>query len=300
VNKLHFGRPGAQRTRLREAIYWRLIEHHRDVRDGLPTSNRFLLYELRQHQPGVLFGAYSRSEGRRSQDQNLSDASKWLRDEGLVPWPWIVDERRHVTAYSYADSVAEWLAEALDDARINPWGGAPPPLIVCESAAFGGVLERTVALDYLCPVAPTSGQVGGFLHTNIAPRLRGNQRPVLYVGDLDLSGAQIEANTRRVLVQATGERDWRRIALTDEQVRDRSLPTVMKTDKRYRPPRQHEAIEVEALGQAEGLGIVRAALDAMLPEALDDVQVREPNSASGCAGCSRATRDRRVASSRGT
>jgi hypothetical protein len=34
-------------------------------------------------------------------------------------------------------------------------------LILCESAAVGGVLERTAAPDYLCPVAATSGQVGG-------------------------------------------------------------------------------------------------------------------------------------------
>ncbi len=82
-----------------------------------------------------------------------------LRTLDLIPWNWIVDETRHLCS---------WRAAA------------------------------TVLSDLLAPIAATNGQVGGFLRTDATPALRPEQR-VLYLGDLDLSGNQIEASTRRVL-----------------------------------------------------------------------------------------------------
>jgi hypothetical protein len=161
---------------LRRAVHAVLLEHEAD--GELPTSNRFLFYELRQR-GGPLYGHSNRGRGR-SQDQNLSDASKWLRDEGRVPWSWIVDETRSLTAYSYAETVADYVADSVDDARIDCWGGELPPLLICESRTFGGALARTLAAGYLCPVTATNGQVGGFLHTNVVPILAGNERRVLF------------------------------------------------------------------------------------------------------------------------
>jgi hypothetical protein len=256
---------------LRRAVHELLLEHQEA--GELPTSNRFLLYELRQR-AGPLYRHYSH-DGGRSQDQNLSDASTWLRDEGVVPWSWVVDETGSVTAYRYAATVADFLAESVELARIDCWTGEPPPLIICASRTFGGVLKRTVAGEYLCPVTHTNGQVGGDLRTNVVPYLKGNQRPVSYVGDLDLAGADIEANTRAVLVRAGGECEWTRVALTAEQVDEHDLPRAQKIDRRFRPLRLHEAVEVEALGQGVVTEIIRAALDDLLPEPLADVQARE-------------------------
>jgi hypothetical protein len=263
----HYGRGKAAALRL--AVHELLLEH--ESAGELPTSNRFLFYELRQA-GGPLYGHSSRDKGR-SQDQNLSDASTWLRDEGLVPWSWIVDETRSLTAYLYAKTVADDLAASINRARIDCWAGEPPPLILCESRTFGGVLKRTLAPEYLCPVTATNGQVGGFLHTNVVPLLADNERRVLYVGDLDLAGGDIEENTRRVLVREAGEREWTRVALTVDQAR--GLPTHEKIDRRFRPHQKHEAVEVEALGQGVVTGIIRDALDELLPEPLDDVVERE-------------------------
>lgn len=266
MTPIDFGRGKA--ADLRRAVYERLLEH--EATCDLPTSNRFILYELRQH-GGPLYGGKGRVG--HSEDQYLSEASKWLRDRGLVPWHWIVDETRSLTAYRYADTIADYLLDTIPAARINCWGNEPPPLIVCESRTFGGVLARTLAPLYLCPVTATNGQVGGFLHTNVVPLLDGNERRVLYVGDHDLAGASIESNTRAVLEHETGERDWQRVALTSEQATD--LPIVEKIDRRFRPPRKHEAVEVEALGQGVVTEIIGAALDALLADPLADVQVRE-------------------------
>jgi hypothetical protein len=259
---------------LRRAVHELLLEH--EAAGELPTSNRFLFYELRQR-GGPLYGWGSRKDGR-SQDQNLSDASTWLRNEGLVPWAWIVDETRTLTAYRYADTVSEYVVDSLDAARIDCWDGEPPPLIVCESRTFGGVLARTLAAEYLCPVTATNGQVGGFLHTNVAPLLDGHERRVIYIGDLELAGGDIEGNTRRVLARATArvfDDRWARVALTEDQARD--LPRVQKTDRRFtcEGGRSHEAVEVESLGQGVVTAIVRDALDGLLPKPLDRVLVRE-------------------------
>lgn len=130
-----YGRPGTKAARLREVVHKLLLDHERS--GETPTSNRFLFYELVQS--GDLDKSKTRAKGRGA-DQDLSDASKWLRDEGLVPWEWIVDETRSLTEWRYADTVAEYVSEAVEGARIGCWNGSPPPLIVCESRTFGGVL----------------------------------------------------------------------------------------------------------------------------------------------------------------
>lgn len=93
--------------------------------------------------------------------------------------------------------------------------------MLVESRSLGGVL-RAMTSEYLCSIAATNGQVGGFLHREVAPILQRNDRVVLYFRDFDLQGHQIEANTRRVLEHKARRRiDWNRIAITEEQIAQR-------------------------------------------------------------------------------
>jgi hypothetical protein len=155
--------------RLQRAVLG-LLHDHRD-RGELPTSNRFLFYELVQR---ILDKTKTRQKGRGA-DQDLSDASKRLRDAGLVPWGWIVDETRSLDSWVFADTVAEYLKNEVDTARIDCWAGEPPPLLICESRTFGGVLRRGLAAEYLCPVTATNGQVGGFPAHERRPDPRGER-----------------------------------------------------------------------------------------------------------------------------
>ena len=99
---------------------------------------------------------------------------------------------------------------------------------------------------------------------------------VLYFGDLDLSGGQIEDNTRRVLEQVIGGLlRWERVALTEEQVSDHSLPVIIKRDRRYKDGKPHEAVETEALRQTVLMDILRSQLDELIPEPLARVHERE-------------------------
>jgi hypothetical protein len=255
---------------LRDLLVSLLQEHERD--GAIPTSARFLFYELVQR------GQLSKqATGARRPDQDLHDALMDIREDGRIPWSWIVDETRSVDDYKGSPSIKQGALDVLDYIALDPWRGQVP-FVLTESRSLAGVL-RGIVSDYRCRIASTNGQCGGFLRTNIAPKLQGFSI-VLYLGDLDLAGNQIEANTQRVLEQEVVEQDgmplaWERLALTEQQVRDHHLPIIIKHDRRYSDGRPHEAVETEALRQTVLQGLLRARLDELLPEPLQRVQERE-------------------------
>lgn len=273
-----------KRGQLQHAVWVLLMEHQR--RSELPTSVRYLFYELEQK--GILSKTLvERTDGKRGRraDQDLQDAVLYLREKGIVPWDWIEDETRVLHDWECAASVADYVLDSLRYASINPWLGVRRPLILCESRTVVGILARTIGPQYRCPVAATNGQAHGFLVTKIAPLIVAEDLRVLYVGDFDLAGSQIEANTREVLERHVGEEfdedRWERVALIAEQVeglKRRGVKPIGKVDKRYLKgdPRRHQmAFEVEALTQSVVTRLLRERLDAVLPEPLERVLERE-------------------------
>jgi hypothetical protein len=171
--------------------------------DGeIPTNIRFLFYELEQA------GHVSKdtvkldgTPGKRKPSADLTNAVTALRELRLIPWDWIVDESRHISAWRVDESVHSYILDTVRRAAIDRFQGVPRPVLLTESRAIGGILARSVARDYRVTVAPTGGQSNGFLRTQVADYLRkGDVRP-LYVGDADNAGNDIEANTRRVLTR---------------------------------------------------------------------------------------------------
>jgi hypothetical protein len=251
----------------REAL--RVLREH-EASGMLPTSIRFVFYELEQQ--GIVSKV---ATGARRPDQDLADAILDLRDRNIVPWNWISDETRSVTEWSTSPTVMEGVIDAVEDVRIHRWGREHPPLLVTESRSLAGVLD-TLAYMYAAPITSTNGQTRGHLENEVAP-VYGRGRRVLYLGDWDLSGGHIEANTRRVLEMAEGlPVQWERLAITQPQIEERRLTPIMKTDKRYKGRGgRHQAWECEALSQATIVEIVRAQLNALLPESLAVIQARE-------------------------
>ena len=281
TNEEGLSKPDSASGQLQRAILKILYEHEQQP-DGLPTSARFIFYELVQR--GIIEKKPKGARGRRS-DQNMHDALFYLRDRDVVPWDWIVDETRNLTRWSYSVTIADYLIGQLIGARIDVWDGEPSPMILTESRSLAGVLQN-VASQYLAFITATNGQVGGFLRTDVAPALEPGQC-VLYLGDWDWQGHQIEDNTRTVLEQLVGgELDWKRIALTEEQVNRYDLPRLLKEDKRYdedSPHRWHEAVETEALNQQIIVDIVRRRLNTMLPKGAEGAGAggAEPAEAAG-------------------
>jgi hypothetical protein len=161
----------------------------------------------------------------------------------------------------------------LPGIQLDPWKG-DIPLILTESRSLAGVL-RDLCSEYCVQIAPTNGQCGGFLHTTILPILY-EGKWVLYLGDWDLSGNMIEANTRRVLEDTKMlNLCWERLALTQAQVEQYALPVIIKHDRRFSDGGAHEAVETEALSQRVIVDIVRQRLEELLPESLETVHERE-------------------------
>jgi hypothetical protein len=260
-----------------------LYREHRD--DGaLPTGGRFLWYELEQR--GVVDKTKARGHPGvtgRGVDQYVSEALLRLREVGLVPWADIVDDTRDTSDFTGHPTVLDGVRGMLDDARLDPWDDVtPPPLVLCESRQTAAVLTPVV-YEHRALISGLGGQVHGHLVVNVVPYLRDNLT-ILWLGDRDLSGDQIQANAHRVLGQHNTADDVtvRRVALTqaqvDESQRDPDQPTlepIRKRDNRYSDGRPHLAVELEALGQQRIVALVRDALDDLLPDPLDDVRVRE-------------------------
>jgi hypothetical protein len=267
-------KPDTKAGRLQRACLERMFAHRDE--DALPTSARFIYYELIQS--GVVLKKDESADGKGQRpDQPVINALSDLRKRGVIPWEWIVDETRSLSVWRYASCVADYLADTVSMARIDAWGGQPPPMILTESRSLAGVLDG-LSREYLAPISATNGQCGGHLHTEIAPWLLEARkiidRPrVLYLGDHDFQGGQIEANTRRVLERIVGPLDWKRLAITPDQAK--GLPVISKPDRRFKPVQYHDAVETEALGQSEIVRIVREHLDGLLPEPLEVVRERE-------------------------
>jgi hypothetical protein len=280
--------PETKLGRMRVTAHELLREH--EAAGTLPTSVRFIYYEL------VARGVCSKARvDSRAPTHLLIGALTDLRKAGVVPWEWIVDETRSLDDFTGAGSIEEWVGDAVEHARLDPWRGAAP-LVLCESRSLAGALRRTSS-RYAVRVAATNGQVGGFLHTDVAPALSPGDR-VLYFGDHDLAGDDIERNTRDVLERSIGSPEWRaaveavgtrvvkklsgdilkweRLALTEQQVRRYRLPVIEKRDRRFKDGRGvHEAVETEALSQQLIVAILERRLAALLPEPLEAVLRRE-------------------------
>jgi hypothetical protein len=101
---------------LRELVFNLLQEHAQD--STIPTNARFLFYELVQR------GQISKERtGARRPDQDLHDALTDIREDGRIPWDWIVDETRSLEDYTGYPSIKEGVLAQLPHIGIDPWRG---------------------------------------------------------------------------------------------------------------------------------------------------------------------------------
>jgi hypothetical protein len=98
-------------------------------------------------------------------------------------------------------------------------------------------------------------------------------RRVLYFGDFNLAGDQIENHTRRILTEVLGNLNWERLALTREQVKKYHLPVKDVVDGRSH--KSGESVECEAMSQGRIVEILRSKLDSLLPVPLKQLKRRE-------------------------
>jgi hypothetical protein len=89
-----------------------LLDRHAGTDYGLPTTIRFVFYELEQAglackpSPDDTRRNRRRSQGWPPGQQDVTDAVTHLRDAGVIPWGWIADEERQLYAWDFADTIA--------------------------------------------------------------------------------------------------------------------------------------------------------------------------------------------------
>ena len=254
--------------RLRRVVFDVWNQHKLDKM--LPTSIRFLFYEL------IGFGHMSKEDKfivrdgktvkrRRTDSQILTDVLTELRVKKFIPWADITDETRDVDVPRHTRTIADALHSIWRYVEIDWWEGAAAPLIICESRSLRGPLNP-LAAEFQMPITSVNGQTAGHLHNEVVPALmHGDEiRDVIYFGDNDKGGGDIESNTRKVLDEIIGQSiPWTRLAVTDEQAARKGIVAIEKYDKRSKCT--YPSVECEALGQKEIVRLLRAEFNRRRP-----------------------------------
>lgn len=193
-----------------------------------------------------------------------------MRRERRIGWRHIVDGTRETSHHSAAfNSPADFLEAYRSYYRVPVWHRQRVE-IWCESRGFEGSIQELADRWRINTVA-FGGQPSDSLLYECAERIAANERDgepttILYCGDLDLHGLEIEEAPRRKLRHQWGvDPDWMRVLVTPDQVAAYSLPSDEKG-----------AVQAEAFPLAEARALLEAALSECVdPADLQDAEWRE-------------------------
>jgi len=225
-------------------------------------------------------------ENKESQYNYLGEAIKEARIEGAIPWDWIEDRTRSAGAGDHDEVDPRDHFEKYKNyfetcpGRYNRprWEDQDQYVEVwVEKEALAGVFE-SVAEDLKVVSFPNRGYTSITLLKEAADRIEESRDPegpaprILYFGDFDPSGQDIERNIRDKLNDVFGVHVVvERVALTREQIDDRELPPqpAKRSDSRYEDfVEEHGdmAVELDALPPEDLRSIVRDAVDGHFDE----------------------------------
>jgi hypothetical protein len=157
------------------------------------------------------------------------------REQGDIPWEWIVDETRAIERVSTWSDPEEYARCVARSYRRDFWDQQPHRLQVwSEKGTVRGVLAPVLD-EYAVGFMPVHGFSSATAAHDIAEDDDGRPFVILYVGDFDPSGLYMsEEDLPNRFAKYDGDHvTLKRIALTREQVR--GLPSFPATDKRKDP-----------------------------------------------------------------
>jgi hypothetical protein len=173
----------------------------------------------------------------RNEMQRVYRLLKEAREQGDIPWEWIVDETRAIERVPTWDDPAQYARVVARSYRRDFWNQQP---VRCEVWSEKGTV-RGVLQPVLDKYAVGFRVMHGFSSaTSIYDASQdgdGRELVALYVGDYDPSGLFMsEEDLPNRLTEYGGHHvELRRIALTGEQVIGGGLPSFPATDKRKDP-----------------------------------------------------------------
>jgi hypothetical protein len=171
----------------------------------------------------------------RNEMQRVYRLLKEAREEGEIPWDWIVDETREIERVSTWDDPAEYARCVARSYRRDFWNQQPHRIQVwSEKGTVRGVLAPV--LDrYAVGFLPVHGFSSATAVHDIAEDDDGRPLIVLYVGDFDPSGMFMsDEDLPARFDKYNGDHiTLRRIALIAHQLT--GLPSFPASDKRKDP-----------------------------------------------------------------
>ena len=212
----------------------RLIEAAQDLLAAIqPASVRAVSYQLFMH--GRIIPDMSKGSTNR-----VSEQLKWARENGVIPWDWVVDETRDVEREpAWADRKA-FARAAIAQYRIDRWTRQKVVIPVwSEKGTVRGTIKPIMEKYGIGFQAVHGYSSATMLHQAAVESAAETRKTlVLYVGDYDPSGCHMsEVDIPRRLAKYGGKIEFKRLALIDTDLTDElpSFPvTDKKEDKRYK------------------------------------------------------------------
>jgi hypothetical protein len=168
----------------------------------------------------------------RTPMQRVYRLLKLAREQGMIPWEWIVDETRELERRPCWDDPAQYVEAVSRSYRRDYWNHQPARVqLWSEKGTVRGVLAP-VLNKYGVGFLPVHGFNSATNVHDIAEDDDGRPLIVLYVGDYDPSGlCMSEWDIPRRLAKYDGDHvELKRIALTREHLDD--LPSFPASDKK--------------------------------------------------------------------
>jgi hypothetical protein len=170
-----------------------------------------------------------------SEMQKVYRLLRIAREQGDIPWEWIVDETREFERTPTWDNPAEFARCAVRSYRLDSWRQQPVRCEVwSEKGTVRGVLGPVLD-EYAVGFRVMHGFSSATAVYDVAQNGDGRPLIVLYVGDYDPSGLFMsEVDLPKRLSNYEGDHvTLERIALTQDQVS--GLPSFPASDKRKDP-----------------------------------------------------------------
>lgn len=197
-----------------------------------------------------------------------------LREQGVVPFDWIVDNLRSTNKPSSWSGLGDFAETVREAYRKDFWSHLPVYVhIFCEKDAIAGVISP-VTREYDVALSPIRGYVSLSFAHEIAEQWSRIDKPIFayYVGDFDASGFDLERDAREKLGRySTSSFHWERLGVNADDFEAFNLLPLeaKKKDKRYAKfvaEHGQRCAEIDALPPTEIRRRVREAIESHIPQ----------------------------------
>ena len=247
-----------KRKRITNADKERLDEQIIEIlRADHPQSVRHVFYRLLD--PSLEYPLPKTDSAYKQVSRRLVE----LRRSGRVAYSWVVDFTRrgwHTATYGGVD---QFLRKESALYRAQIWERTGHYVEVWAEARNTAAVLENLCYELAVSLYPAGGYASETITYESAAHIQqvatGRNVTILYAGDLDEHGGRIEKAARRNIERHMIDLDWRRVAVTEEQVGHYGLPS------RYEAGKERQ-VQCQALPASVLRQIVRREIEGLIPD----------------------------------